>query len=100
LTDCGKSSQSVTVEVDPNMITKWKKQTADGMVDSHGSSSIARQCQFWWRLLKYECVYLNAFKTGSQAELGLTVGSNTITLSGLTGRLVALALAGAVAAWA
>ena len=38
-----------------------------------------------WRSLKYECVYIHAFETGSELRAGLTkCGSTTTTPTGLT----------------
>ena len=44
------------------MIAAWKRQAVDGNV------FIERL----WRSLKYECVYLHAFETGSELRVGLT----------------------------
>jgi putative transposase len=35
-----------------------------------------------WRSVKYECVYLHAFETGSELRAGLRAGSPTITTIG------------------
>lgn len=33
-----------------------------------------------WRSLKYECVYLHAWETGSQAKVGVGTGSTSTTI--------------------
>ena len=37
----------------------------------HPWLSIRRQCERLWRSLKYECVFLAAFETGSEARSGI-----------------------------
>lgn len=36
-----------------------------------------------WRSLKYECIYLHAFETGSELKAGLVAWIRTTTYSGL-----------------
>ena len=39
-----------------------------------------------WRSLKYECVFLNAFETGREAESASVAGSTSTTSGGRTRR--------------
>ena len=45
-----------------------------------------------WRSLKYECVYLHAFETGSELRTGLRGGSATTMVTGRTQRWAGLLL--------
>ena len=80
--------------VHSNQIGAWKKQLVEGSPDVFGGKDAAaaadREEQIRrlhekigqlaverdflakvWRSLKYECVYMNAFETGSQARAGI-----------------------------
>ncbi len=75
-------------KVHPNLITKWRRQ-AGGQFTSLAFTQALKDADIkismdgkgrWmdnvfierlWRSLKYECVYLQAFETGSQARAGI-----------------------------
>jgi len=56
------------------MISTWRKQAMDGMASVFSGKRRWMDSVFiqrLWRTLKYECVYIHAFETGTELRAGL-----------------------------
>lgn len=61
-------------------------------MDGRGRWIDNRMIKRLWRSLKYECVYLNAFKTGSETRVGIGAWISYLTKNARTHRMARLPL--------
>ena len=50
---------------------KGRWRPSHGLRANHCRATDNRMIERLWRSLKYECIYLNAFKTGSETRAGI-----------------------------